>query len=98
MAEDLWKLAKNAQEYPFGHLLGEQSQYIFQGVTQDGSREDFYDEARRLCDLRLHEPYLQIREPHGNRDETIFNQTLSEWACGWGGDGTAAMDRTRGEA
>ncbi|XP_037075832.1 phosphatidylinositol 4,5-bisphosphate 3-kinase catalytic subunit alpha isoform-like isoform X2 [Pollicipes pollicipes] len=79
LKDDLWKLAKNQQEYPFGHLLGEPGQYIFQGVTQDGVREDFYDETRRLCDLRLHEPYLQVREPHGNKDEKMFNQYLS--AC-----------------
>lgn len=78
-SDDLWKLAKNQQEYPFGHLLGEPGQYIFQGVTQDGVREDFYDETRRLCDLRLHEAYLKVREPHGNKDEKMFNQYLSKW-------------------
>ncbi|XP_043240544.1 phosphatidylinositol 4,5-bisphosphate 3-kinase catalytic subunit alpha isoform-like [Amphibalanus amphitrite] len=77
LKDDLWKLAKNAQEYPFGHMLGEPSQYIFQGITQDGAHEDFYDETRRFCDLRLLEPYLQVREPHGNKDEEMFNQSLS---------------------
>lgn len=76
---DLWLLAKDASRFPFGHLLSEPSQYIFQGVTQDGVREEFYDETRRLCDLRLHKPYLQVREPHGNKDEKMFNQYLSEF-------------------
>ena len=47
---ELWKEAAN---FPLFHTLGERKSYIFVSVTQDAEREEFYDESRRLCDLRL---------------------------------------------
>uniref|UniRef100_A0A673CTV4 Phosphatidylinositol 4,5-bisphosphate 3-kinase catalytic subunit alpha isoform n=1 Tax=Sphaeramia orbicularis TaxID=375764 RepID=A0A673CTV4_9TELE len=46
------ELFKEARKYPLHHLLQEETSYIFVSVTQQ-SREEFYDETRRLCDLRL---------------------------------------------
>ena len=47
---ELWKEAEN---FPLFHTLAEKKSYIFVSVTQDAEREEFYDESRRLCDLRL---------------------------------------------
>ncbi len=31
--------------------------------VQDAEREEFYDESRRLCDLRLFQPLLKVTAP-----------------------------------
>uniref|UniRef100_A0A3B3V7H2 phosphatidylinositol-4,5-bisphosphate 3-kinase n=1 Tax=Poecilia latipinna TaxID=48699 RepID=A0A3B3V7H2_9TELE len=54
----------------------EESCYIFVGVTQEAEREEFYDETRRLCDLRLFHPILKVIEPLGNREEKILNREI----------------------
>jgi hypothetical protein len=59
---DLWKTAK---DYPLFHVLQDVNSYIFVSITQDGETEEFYDEARRLCDLRLFQPVLKLVEPKG---------------------------------
>ena len=56
--EDLWREARN---FPLFELLQEASSYIFVSITQDAEREEFYDETRRLCDLRLFQPILKVR-------------------------------------
>lgn len=48
------------------------------GVTQEAEREEFYDETRRLCDLRLFQPLLKVIEPIGNREEKILNREIGE--------------------
>lgn len=68
---------KEAQLYPAYNLLQEASNYIFVGVTQNGEKEQFYDELRRFCDLRLFQPILKIIEHVGNRNEKIFNAKIS---------------------
>uniref|UniRef100_A0A3P9N1C6 Phosphatidylinositol 4,5-bisphosphate 3-kinase catalytic subunit alpha isoform n=1 Tax=Poecilia reticulata TaxID=8081 RepID=A0A3P9N1C6_POERE len=65
-----------ARKYPLYHLLQEESCYIFVGVTQEAEREEFYDETRRLCDLRLFHPILKVIEPLGNREEKILNREI----------------------
>ena len=55
--EDLWREARN---FPLFELLREASSYIFVSITQDAEREEFYDETRRLCDLRLFQPILKV--------------------------------------
>ena len=51
---ELWREAKN---FPLFHLLSpDSSSYIFISITQDAESEEFYDENRRLCDLRLFQP------------------------------------------
>lgn len=56
----------------------EESSYIFVGVTQEAEREEFFDESRRLCDLRLFQPILKVIEPVGNREEKILNREIGE--------------------
>lgn len=58
--------------------MQEESCYIFVGVTQEAEREEFYDETRRLCDLRLFHPILKVIEPLGNREEKILNREIGE--------------------
>ncbi|XP_067658198.1 phosphatidylinositol 4,5-bisphosphate 3-kinase catalytic subunit alpha isoform-like [Haliotis asinina] len=70
---DLWIESK---KYPLhGHLLCAES-YIFVGITQDAEREEFYDETRRLCDLRLFQATLKVMEPIGNREEKMLNYEI----------------------
>ena len=76
----LWKEAK---KLPLSHLLGEASSYIFVTITQDAEREEFYDEGRRLCDLRLFQPWLKVVEPAGNREEKMLNYEIGECKYIW---------------
>nr|XP_054768097.1 phosphatidylinositol 4,5-bisphosphate 3-kinase catalytic subunit alpha isoform-like [Lytechinus pictus] len=69
----LWR---EAFKYPLAHLLGEASSYIFVSITQDAEKEEFYDEGRRLCDLRLFQPWLKVVEPAGNREEKMLNYEI----------------------
>ena len=62
---ELWKEAKS---YPLFNVLLDQDSYIFVSVTQDAEKEEFYDERRRLCDLRLFQPVLRLVEPKGRWD------------------------------
>uniref|UniRef100_A0A8C6NS94 phosphatidylinositol-4,5-bisphosphate 3-kinase n=1 Tax=Nothobranchius furzeri TaxID=105023 RepID=A0A8C6NS94_NOTFU len=70
------ELFKEARKYPLYHLLQEESSYIFVSVTQEAEREEFYDETRRLCDLRLFKAFLKVIEPVGNREEKILNREI----------------------
>lgn len=54
----------------------EPESYIFLAITQDAMKEEFYDETRRLCDLRLFQPILKIMEPKGNRQEKMLNYEI----------------------
>lgn len=47
-------------------------------LLQEAEREEFYDETRRLCDLRLFQPFLKVIEPVGNREEKILNREIGE--------------------
>ncbi|CAI9597612.1 unnamed protein product, partial [Staurois parvus] len=70
------ELFKEARKYPLHHLLQDESSYIFVSVTQEAEREEFFDETRRLCDLRLFQPFLKVIEPVGNREEKILNREI----------------------
>uniref|UniRef100_A0A8C0YK02 Phosphatidylinositol 4,5-bisphosphate 3-kinase catalytic subunit alpha isoform n=1 Tax=Cyprinus carpio carpio TaxID=630221 RepID=A0A8C0YK02_CYPCA len=72
------ELFKEARKYPLHHLLQEETSYIFVSVTQEAEREEFYDETRRLCDLRLFQPFLKVIEPVGNREEKILNREIGQ--------------------
>lgn len=71
---DLWIEAKN---FPLHHILQEPNSYIFVSVTQDAEKEEFYDESRRLCDLRLFQLLLKLVEPKGNKEEKLLNSDIS---------------------
>ncbi len=78
------ELFKEARKYPLHHLLQEETSYIFVSVTQEAEREEFYDETRRLCDLRLFQPFLKVIEPVGNREEKILNREIGKTTLmGW---------------
>ena len=70
---DLWNEAK---KQPLFHKLLDSTYYIFVGITQDAEREEFYDETRRICDLRLFQPILKVVEPKGNREEKMLNYEI----------------------
>ncbi|RUS87111.1 hypothetical protein EGW08_005111 [Elysia chlorotica] len=72
--KELWQ---EARRYPLFYKLMEPESYIFLAITQDAMREEFYDETRRLCDLRLFQPILKVMEPKGNRDEKMVNYEIS---------------------
>lgn len=72
---ELWR---EASQFPLYHLLKDSSAYIFVSITQDAEKEEFYDECRRLCDLRLFQPILKLVEPEGNLDEKIANSEISQ--------------------
>ena len=69
----LWR---EAQKLPLANHLAEASSYIFVTITQDAEKEEFYDEGRRLCDLRLFQPWLKVVEPAGNREEKMLNYDI----------------------
>jgi len=71
--KELWKVA---EQYPLFHILGEPSLYIFVSITQDSEREEYYDETRRLCDLRLFQPVLKVVEPAGNKEEKMLKSHI----------------------
>lgn len=52
---------------------------LFFPFLQEAEREEFYDETRRLCDLRLFQPFLKVIEPVGNREEKILNREIGEF-------------------
>ena len=74
----LWNEAKL---YPLYNHLSDPVSYIFVSITQDAEREEFYDETRRLCDLRLFQPILQVVEPKGNREEKIVNYEIGMYGA-----------------
>ena len=41
--------------------------------------EEFYDETRRLCDLKMFHPMLKLVEPQGNREEKLLDSDISEY-------------------
>lgn len=69
----MWAAAK---DYPLFNHLAKPSSYIFVSITQDAEREEFYDETRRLCDLRLFQPILKVIEPIGNKEEKMLNYEI----------------------
>ena len=73
---DLWV---EAEKYPLFACLKPKVEYIFVSITQDAEREEFYDETRRLCDLRLFQPILKVVEPKGNKDEKMLNSDIGKF-------------------
>lgn len=63
----LWKAINNSTTRYFD--IGDQTLFIFSAVTLDAELEEFYEESRRLCDLRLFDYILKLVEPAGNKEE-----------------------------
>lgn len=72
---DVWM---EARKYPMFGMLLDPTSYIFVSITCDAEKEEFYDETRRLCDLRLFQPILQVVEPKGNREEKMLNYEIGK--------------------
>ncbi|XP_019402039.1 PREDICTED: phosphatidylinositol 4,5-bisphosphate 3-kinase catalytic subunit alpha isoform-like, partial [Crocodylus porosus] len=70
------RLFQEARKFPLHHLLQDESRYVFLSVTRDAKREAFFDEMRRLCDLRLFHPFLKVVESTCDREEKILNQEI----------------------
>ncbi|RXG70396.1 Phosphatidylinositol 4,5-bisphosphate 3-kinase catalytic subunit alpha isoform [Armadillidium vulgare] len=49
LKQNLWQEAK---KYPLFSALGTADKYVFFGVTIESEQEEFWDESRKLCDLR----------------------------------------------
>lgn len=56
--------------------IGDQSSFIFSAVTLDAELEEFYEESRRLCDLRLFDLMLKLIEPEGNKEEKRLSSMI----------------------
>ena len=70
----LWKIIKMSAAKYFH--IGDQSSFIFSAVTLDAELEEFFDESRRLCDLRLFDLMLKLVEPEGNKEEKRFSSMI----------------------
>lgn len=70
----LWKTINSSAIESFD--IGNQSSFIFSAITYDGKLEEFYQESRRLCDLRLFDLILKLVEPEGNKDEKKLNSMI----------------------
>lgn len=60
---EVWNTAKKVILY---RLLKDKKFYIFGSVTENGNLDEFHDESKRLCDLRLFYGFLKLIEPEGN--------------------------------
>ena len=70
-----WKVTTSGdwlREHKCPHLI---KKHVFVG-RQDAEREEFFDENRRLCDLRLFMPLLKLVEPVGNKEEKMVNSEI----------------------
>ncbi|XP_066972398.1 phosphatidylinositol 4,5-bisphosphate 3-kinase catalytic subunit alpha isoform-like [Macrobrachium rosenbergii] len=74
LKHEIWQEAK---KYPLYRVLGVPEDYVLVGVTQDAEQEEFWDESRRLCDLRLFSPILKVVEPRGSKEEKVLNYEIS---------------------
>lgn len=71
---EVWKLARKDALY---RLLLSAETYIFSAVNQDGKLAEYYDEQKRLCDLRLFITLLKVIEPKGNKEEKVLHSKIS---------------------
>lgn len=70
----LWKNINSTTAKNFN--IGDQSSFIFSAITHDAKLEEFYEESRRLCDLRLFDLMLKLVEPAGNKEEKKLNSMI----------------------
>lgn len=70
----LWKTISPSVAKYFN--IGDQSSFIFSAVTYDAKLEEFYEESRRLCDLRLFDLMLRLVEPQGNKEEKRLSSMI----------------------
>lgn len=63
---------------PLSKILKSPNSYVFVGVNADGQMEEFHDESRRLCDLRLFNPTLRLVIPKATPSEAITQSLVSQ--------------------
>lgn len=69
---------REGPKFPYFHLIHPDTDYVFTSVTSDAKKEEFHDEARRLCDLHLFVAFLKLVEPNAStKQENILNSQLS---------------------
>ena len=71
---DAWTAAKKDVLY---RRLKDKSAYIFSGITWTGKHDEFYDESKRICELRLFHACLKLIEPKGDKAEKVLNSNIS---------------------
>lgn len=76
LAEVKKNLFAEAKKYPLFSLLRDQAWYNFQGVTADGSKEEFVDDTRKLKELDLYGHLLKLVERQGDQTEKFFNAEI----------------------
>lgn len=69
-------LFAEAKKYPLFSLLRDQAWYNLQGVTNDGSKEEFVDDSRTLKDLDLFGHLFKLVERQGDQTEKFFNAEI----------------------
>jgi phosphatidylinositol-4,5-bisphosphate 3-kinase len=54
------------------------SSYIFTSVTQEAKKLEYYDEKKRICDLKLFHPFFKLIELHTDLNERVERSLNSE--------------------
>ena len=68
-----------ASKYPlFDSLSLPPSSYIFESVTQEAKKLEYYDEKKRICDLKLFHPFFKLNEQHSDIKERVERSLNSE--------------------
>lgn len=71
----IWKEAKT---YPFYEILKQPDSYVFTSVTQDAKSTEFYDNSKRICDLKLFHLFFKLVEVQGDLEEKLINSDISK--------------------
>lgn len=53
-------------------------QYVFVGVTVDAEQEEFWDETRKLNNLRLFSSILKLVDQKGTREEKSLDYIIGK--------------------
>ena len=71
----IWKEAKN---YPYYEILKQPDSYVFTSVTQDAKSTEYYDDSKRICDLKLFHLFFKLVEVQGDIEEKLINSDISK--------------------
>ena len=67
-----------AKRLPYFVDLKPADNYVFSSVTQDAKCVEFYDDSKRICDLRLFYTFFKLNEVQGNLEENLINADISK--------------------
>ncbi|XP_018496973.1 phosphatidylinositol 4,5-bisphosphate 3-kinase catalytic subunit alpha isoform [Galendromus occidentalis] len=76
-------LFNEAQYYPLFFMLKEPKIYVFRSILLSSDCSEFFDETRRLCDLRLFKPMLQLVEAGSNAEEQKIEEEIHQAVGGY---------------